>query len=220
MHVRIMTYNVLRDQLFDPSVRDNYQRIFQALQPDILGFEEIYNHSAGQTKDLVEALLPSSGGQQWYAAKQGTDIVAVSRFPILKSQSIDGNGAFLLDLRARYGTDLLLIVAHPPCCANNEGRQQEIDAIMAFIRNAENGGQEFSIEAKIPILIMGDMNLVGYAQQLQTFLNGEIINKNIYGQSFSPDWDGTALADLVPFIAGYNMAFTECFIVWLNISIA
>jgi len=207
-HVRVMTYNVLRDRFFEPSVRENYQRIFQALQPEILGFEEIYDHSAGQAKDIVEALLPPSGGQQWYAAKQGTDVIAVSRFPILKSQAIEGNGAFLLDLRARYYTDLLLIVAHPPCCANNEGRQQEIDAIMAFIRDAENGSQEFTIEAQTPILIMGDMNLVGYAQQLQTFLKGEIVNKNIYGQSFDPDWDGTALADLAPYIAGYNMAFT------------
>ena len=206
--IRFMTYNVLRDQLFDPAVRENYQRIFHALQPDILGFEEIYDHSAGQAGELVEGLLPSPSGQKWYAAKQGNDIIAVSRFPILKSQSIDGNGAFLLDLHARYGTDLLLIVAHPPCCANNVGRQQEIDAIMAFIRDAKNGRQAFTIAPQTPILIMGDMNLVGYAQQLHTFLFGDIVNKNIYGQSFNPDWDGTPLADLVPLIAGYNMAFT------------
>ncbi len=207
-HIRALTYNVLRDRFFDPSVRENYHRIFAALQPDIIGFEEIYSHTAQQTGELVEALLPSSGGQQWHAAKQGTDIIVVSKFPILKSHAIRGNGAFLLDLQASYDTDLLLIVAHPPCCTNNEGRQEDIDAIMAFIRDAENGDLEFTIKARTPILIMGDMNLVGYAQQLHTFINGEIVNKGIYGQSFSPDWDGTALADLAPYIAGYNMSFT------------
>ena len=81
---------------------------------------------------------------------------------------------------------------------------------MAFLRESKDGG-EFDIAENTPIVIVGDMNLVGLNQQVKTMLTGDIINEIEYGQDFSPDWDGTALEDVKPFNPGMPTTFT-----WYN----
>ena len=209
--VRILTFNVYTDNLFEPSLIPSYTRIFQAVQPQIIGFQEIYNHNALQTQNQVESMLPSGGGQQWYSSKVAPDIIAVSRYPILNSYPIEGNGAFLIDLHPNFNSQLLFIVAHPPCCGNNEGRQYEIDAIMAFIRDAKASGGVLTLQPDTPIMIVGDMNLVRDAQQLTTLLTGQIINTGQFGPSFNPDWDGSDFTDLFPRHVNLPMFYT-----WYN----
>ena len=209
--VRILTFNVYTDNLFEPSLIPSYTRIFQAVQPQIIGFQEIYNHNASQTQNQVESMLPSGGGQQWYSSKVAPDIIAVSRYPILNSYPIEGNGAFLIDLHPNFNSQLLFIVAHPPCCGNNEGRQYEIDAIMAFIRDAKASGGVLTLQPDTPIMIVGDMNLVRDAQQLTTLLTGQIINTGQFGPSFNPDWDGSDFTDLFPRHVNLPMFYT-----WYN----
>ncbi len=196
--LRIVSYNIERDNLFDPSRKEEFSRIIKALNPDIFGFQEIYNHSAEQTAELIEEFLPSNGNEQWYAAKQGSDIITVSRFPITQSFYVEGNGAFLVDLSGKYEKDLLLVNAHTPCCDNNDGRQREIDAFMAFVREAKKEGGELTLEFETPIVILGDMNLVGYKQQQTTLITGDIVNTGIFGEKFNPDWDGTDFMDSKP----------------------
>ena len=196
--IRLLSYNVWRDALFDPDKEPGYERIFNAIQPEIIGFQEIYDHSSEQTANLMEDFLPSEPGMEWYHAKTGPDIIVVSRFPILDVFPIDGNGAFLLDLNPGYNSELLLINAHLPAGSNDEGREDEIDNIMAFIRDAKAPGGELELVPQTPIIIVGDMNLVGFAQQLETFLTGNIVQTSQYGQPFDPDWDGTDLGDLIP----------------------
>jgi hypothetical protein len=210
-HLRVLSYNVMVDGLFDPSRIPFFNRILSAIQPEIIGFQEIYSNTAEAAALQVELMLPSSGQQKWYSAKVDPDIIVVSRYSILNGYSIEGNGAFLIDLRPAYDSDLLLIVAHPPCCNNNEARQYEIDAIMAFVRDAKNPGGLLEIPFNTPIMLIGDMNLVGYAQQLKTLLRGEIVNNSQFGLSFDPDWDGSYLADLMPRDTGRPMFFT-----WYN----
>jgi len=207
-HLRIVSYNVLTDGLFESWKRPNFNRLLAALDPDIIGFQEIYDHSALETENRVEAILPSSGQDRWYSAEAGYDIKAVSRYPITRSFTVTGNGVFLIDLRPTYEKDLLLIVAHPPCCDNDAGRQREIDAFMAFIRNAKAPGGLLDIAPETPIVIVGDMNLVGQRQQLETMLTGNIINVGTYGPPFSPDWDGSDLEDAIPRATDLPMAFT------------
>lgn len=209
--VRILSYNVLFDGFFEPGRRASFNRLLAAIEPDIIGFQEIYNHSALETQSRVESILPSSGQDRWYSAKAGPDIIAVSRFPIREHFTVTGNGAFLIDLRPDYETEMLLIVAHPPCCSgqsNEAARQREIDAFMAFVRDAKATGGALDLIPDTPIVIVGDMNLVGYRQQLETMLTGNIVNVSTYGPPFSPDWDGTDLEDARPRAWGLPMAFT------------
>jgi hypothetical protein len=212
--IRFLSYNVLNDGLFDPPRVPYFTRLLQAIQPAIIGFVEIYNHTASQTVSQVENILPSGAQQQWYASKVAPDVIAVSRYPIQNTFAIEGstpssnNGAFLIDLRPQFDSDLLLVVAHPPAGSNNTGRQYEIDAIMAFIRDAKAAGGVLTLMPNTPIMIIGDLNLVGYAQQLTTLLSGQIVNTGQFGQPFIPDWDGTDFSDLLPRCVNLPMYFT------------
>ncbi|TKJ42458.1 hypothetical protein CEE37_01890 [candidate division LCP-89 bacterium B3_LCP] len=195
-HIRIMSYNVWTDNLFEPDLEDEYTRILNAIEPDIIAFQEIYNHNASQTVDQVTSML----GGQWYGYKINPDIVLVSRYEIAETFNVnnDGNGAFLLDLQPDYDCQMLVINAHLPAGQSNTGRQHEVDAIMEFIREAREPGGELELEVNTPILITGDMNFVGYYQQLFTMVTGQIYYTGTYGPPFEPDWDGTNLTDLIP----------------------
>ena len=218
-HVRILSYNVLWDGLFDsdPARKQAFRAILRAINPDIMGFQEIFLHGTAETKAVIHSMLPTGflrGFGRWYTSKPGgaeSDIVLVSRFPITEAHPIGGNAAFLLDLRPWHDSDLLVIVAHPPCCGNNRGRQWEIDALMAFIRDVKQPGAVLEIEAGTPIVVMGDMNLVGDSQQRKTLVTGDIVNTSEHGPAFSPDWDGSDFADLLPRHTHLPMTFT-----WYN----
>jgi len=205
-YLRVMAYNVHKDDLFDQSRRGSFKNIFKAINPDIIGLEEVYNHSAQDAANLIASFLPLNNGE-WYSAKTNSDVLAVSKFPILSSFAIDGNAAFLINLE-KYGKKLLLIVAHPPCCDNDNARQEEIDHIMAFIRDAKDSSGVLKLPKDSPIIIEGDMNLVGKARQVKTLLEGDILNENTYGPDFSPDWDGTFLDDAKPVTTGLPTTFT------------
>ncbi len=213
--LRILSYNVLFDNLFENNLQPYFSRIISSINPDIIGFQEIYDHNASQTAAKVEDYLPSGSGQQWYHSKIQPDIITVSRFPIIASYVIGvnnndtwGNGAFLIELDPTTDTRLLFIVAHTPCCDNNYDRQREIDAIMAFVRDAKDGSGQLSLAPNDPIVIAGDMNLVGDNQQQSTLITGDILNQSSYGPDFNPDWDGTALEDAKPFATNLPMAIT------------
>jgi exonuclease III len=201
---RVLTYNSKRDALFDPSLFDEYDRILSAIKPDIIGFQEIYNNDGVDAAALIEQMLPSSAGEAWYYGDTGTDNLIVSRYPIINQQTVEGNSAYLLEMGDDY---LFTIVAHPPCCSNEEGRQWEIDAFMGFLRDSKSGS-EFNIPEKTPIIIMGDMNLVGLNRQQTTLTTGDIFYENDHGQDFNPDWDGSALDDAKPYNPGLPTSFT------------
>lgn len=211
--LRIISYNVLSDGIFDQSRIPAFERIFQAIQPDIIGFQEIYDYSSAQVASQMQSILPSSSGQQWYHAKEGPDCHAISKYPILESTLIPGynqnagNGAFLIDMPGE-DADLLLIVAHPPCCDNNSDRQIEVDLIMEFLREAKAGNGPIPLEAGAPIVILGDMNFVGDYRQVETLLTGNIADETSYGADFNPDWDGNDLLDSRPYTTDVPFSYT------------
>ena len=204
--LRILSYNAERDGFFTANREASYTRILQAVQPDIIGFQEIYDNSSEQIAARVETMLPSAAGEQWYSAGAEPDCHAISRYPITKSSPIagvsgSGNAAFLIDL-PDTDKDMLLVVAHPPCCTNNSGRQMEVDLIMQFVREAKAGNGPLPLEEGAPIMIVGDMNFVGDGAQLETLLTGDISNEGSYGPDFTPDWDGNSFLDSKPYATG------------------
>jgi exonuclease III len=204
-YLRFMSYNVLKDNLFKSTTQAAYNRIFKATKPDIIGFCEIYDNSSQVTANLIEGFLPSTGTQKWFHSEVNPDIRVVSRYPIIDKKSINGNGAFLIEIG---NENLVFIVAHLPCCENETGRQQEVDNIMAFIRTVRFGTSSFQVKQNTPIVIVGDMNLVGLRSQQQTFLTGDIFYNNIYGPDFDPDWDDSFLDDSKPITTNLPTTYT------------
>ena len=209
--LRIMDWNVLNDGLLDPSRQPSFTRLLQAISPDILCFNECFNSSAEQVKNAISQILP---GINWNAVKLDDGNVTVSRYPILQNWLVYSGHritASLIDLPVWFGKDLLVINSHLKCCGgqvNDDKRQLEVDATIAFILDAKTPGGIIDLPQETPFVILGDLNLVGDRQQLITLLTGEIINIPIFGNGGPPDWDNTDLADLLSRQSDKRTAYT------------
>ncbi len=225
--IRVVSYNVHKDDIFKEENFQSFTKIFNTINPDIIAFQEIYDHSSEEVATLMEQFLPSSELQNWYHSKiesvdtsmyNKVDVLVVSRYPIIKSYRIQGlvyspygidkaNSAHLIDL-PNSAYNLLLVNAHPPCCQSNYYREIELQEIMSFIRDAKTSGGEIDLALNTPIIIAGDMNLVGPSHQKHILINGDMIDNETYGEDFNPDWDETSFADVKPFTTGYPGIFT------------
>ncbi len=198
-HLRIASWNILSDGLWTTSKFDAQNRLLDAIDPDVLLLCEVWNHNATDTAARVGTFLPSGPGETWYAAKVDDGNVVVSRHPILQTWLIGTNttyreSAFLIDLPAPATKDLLFIAAHLRCCTDDASRQIEADRIVSFIRDARTAGGVINLPQDTPVVMAGDMNLVGWRRQLDTIVTGDIVDNATYGADSPPDWDGTSLA--------------------------
>lgn len=198
-HLRIMTYNVEKDNYFENE--PPYSRLIKAAEPDILCFQEIYDHTSVSVMNKIKNYF----GGTWFSAKQGSDIIVVSKYPITKTTSIGGNGAFLID---KSGKEILIINCHLYCCDNDTDRQSEVDEIMEFIRLSKDKKGAIPLVKDTPIIILGDMNFVGKNRQRQTLIQGDIYNESNYGADFLPDWDSSFFEDAKPITTQYPATFT------------
>jgi endonuclease/exonuclease/phosphatase family metal-dependent hydrolase len=201
--LRLVTFNVLFDSPWDGGEEPRFERLLAAADPDIICFQEIYDHSASQTASLVGSWLPGN----WSAAGNN-DCKTVTRRPILDSWPVGAELATLIDVQTTLGGEMLVINAHLPCCSNDSGRQDAADEIMAFVRDARTPGGQLTLDPNTPIVIAGDLNLVGFARQLDTLLTGDIADQGTYGPDFDPDWDGTGLLDVVARQTEKRMGYT------------
>jgi hypothetical protein len=88
----------------------------------------------------------------------------------------------------------LLLACHWRCCTADDDRQREADSIIGFLRDARTAGGLIDLPEGTPFLLAGDLNLVGWRQQLDTIVTGDIVNEGTYGPDSPPDWDGSSFA--------------------------
>jgi len=207
-HIRVVTWNVLFDGLFKRPAP--FIRVLRALDPDVICFQEIWAHTARQAADYVALAIPEV---EWHGLNTHEGHI-ISRYPMLEAAAIDASGNYwaLVDLPdGTFEVDLSIVCAHPPCCDKEVERQEELDGIAAWTRDTMTPGDSpihegapaaFDLTEGTPVVIAGDMNLVGGASQVQTLLSGRIADEDRFGMSFAPDWDGTPLTDAWPRTAG------------------
>ncbi|MGD9548200.1 MAG: FlgD immunoglobulin-like domain containing protein [Candidatus Krumholzibacteriia bacterium] len=200
-HLRLATWNVENDGLFAGGTAEEAQnRLLDVMDPDVLVVCEAWNHTAGEVGAIIEQHLPSDLGENWYAVKLDAGNVVCSRFPILDSWEVNPGyriTAVLLDLGPDPAKDLLLIACHWRCCTADGDRQEEADSIIEFLADARTPGGLLTVAEGTPFLLAGDLNLVGWRQQLETILTGDIINEGLYGPDSAPDWDGLPLVPVI-----------------------
>ena len=204
--VRHMSWNVLNDSPWSSGCGSRFGRIIQALNPDILSFQEIYDHSGNQVRAFVENWIDPAPASTWHVASNN-DCHVVSRYEILVSEAIDGNLAVLLDTTDVLERTTLVINAHFPCCDNDDGRQGEVDRILRFLRRVRTS-QLIEYPSDCALVITGDLNLVGFAQQLDSLVEGDIVDEGAYGPDVEPDVDGSDLLDVVCFQTEARLAYT------------
>lgn len=198
--LRLMSFNVLHDGIIKPERRPYFRRIIRAASPDVVVLNECWDATPSQIIEIFNDFIPLPGGESWHAVKEDGGNILASRYPFTDSHRIHPDmrlTAGLIDLPDnKFAGDFVVVGAHFRCCDANEARQREADAFAAFVRDMKEPGGDFSVPENTPFFLAGDLNLVGYAQQLETVLTGEIIN-NGFGESQMPDWDNTPLQDVI-----------------------
>ncbi|MBM4372439.1 MAG: endonuclease/exonuclease/phosphatase family protein, partial [Deltaproteobacteria bacterium] len=204
--LRVVSWNVLWSGIVDPALEGPFRRVLQALDPDVVALQEILEHA--EARDLLQAWLP--GGSWEYAGF--SDRVTLSRWP----RDWDWPGSFE-PLESRFtvsaivlpgGGRLAVLNAHLSFGDQDEARQREADSFAAFLREVRTPGTPSSLPPGTPFLLVGDLNLVGDRTQLETLLTGAIQDTATFGPPSPPDWDGSALADALPLVAGDAQAVT------------
>ena len=206
-NLRVMTYNVLSNGLINNNRVDEHRRIFASANADIITFQECGNTSYN---DVLGFLNTSSIYYPYIYPDLNSGNLTISRYPSLQSWQVsDRIDAELIDLPdSIYSKDILILNGHPPCCGNNQGRQENFDALIQFIHDAKTVGGVIDLSINTPISFSGDMNLVGYSEQYYTILNGTISDTLIFGNGGFPDWDNTSLADQVCYFDESEISYT------------
>ena len=205
--IRIVTYNTWNDGFLDEERQPHFNRIIQALDPDVIALQEHWDWD--EIDDIIQSWFPD---EPWYASWTHRDMVVLSRFSIIDDASLISSGrtmCALLDTEEELGKNLLIVNSHLSCCANNEDRQQQVDEFLSVWRewiSNENG--PFNLEDETPFVHVGDFNFVGYRQQVETIRIGDIVDENEYGEDFLPDWDNTAVVDLFSRHTHKRMGYT------------
>lgn len=212
--LRLMTFNTLYDGIIDPDKQPSFKRIIQAVNPDILTLNECWDTEPSQIKALLNVWLPVTGGE-WFASKLMDGNITASKFPILNNYNVlpgQRLAASLIDLPdALFPTDIVVVNCHLKCCndeGDNDTRQYEVDGLIHFISKMKNGLPDFEVEKNTPFAFMGDFNLVGDNQQLQTLITGDIQNTDYFGIGGLPDWNNQPMGNIVSTGSNNNMAYT------------
>lgn len=211
-HIRVMTFNVLHDGITKTDRQPYFERMIQAVNPDIIAFNECWDSQASDIQQLLNDWLPQN--ETWHTNKTVYGNITASKFPILKSDEVVPDkrlAASLIDLPEKYGKDIMVVNCHLKCCnstSDNSKRQFEVDGLQSYIQKIKNNESDFEIESNTPFLYMGDFNLVGKAQQLKTLELGEIKDTAYWGQGGSPDWDNQPMGNVLSKGVGLNMAYT------------
>jgi len=206
-HVRLMTYNVWSDGLINNNRVDEHRRIFASANADIITFQECGNTDYN---DVLGFLNTSSIYYPYIYPDLNSGNLTISKFPSIQSWQVANKiDAELIDLPdSIYATDILILNGHPPCCGNNQGRQEHFDALIQFIQDAKTVGGVIDLPINTPISFSGDMNLVGYSEQYYTIINGTISDTETFGNAGFPDWDNSPFKDQVSYFNEKNIAYT------------
>ena len=207
--LRVVTYNPLFDTIFpefNSTQSAKFERIVTALDPDILHLQEI-TVSTSFTLQLMNSIAPLDNDQGWYA-HQGRNNVTLSKYPLSMTRTNTSpsggrdQAISLVDLPDdQFGADFYFMNNHYVCCGgvfNDPIRQLHSDSIVHWLRDARTPGGFVDLPPGTPFAVVGDLNIVGSSQPLDTLVDGNIINESDLITDSPPDWDGSSLTDAQP----------------------
>ena len=226
--LRFMSWNVKFGSIFPPEGRRHvgFARIVRAVNPDVLILQEVNPREADRLAQMMDRIIPLGHSRLW-EVHGSSDNVIISRYTLLQrdrelvvphplpsySEFHNGQGMALVDLPDQLSdADLYVVAMHNRSRASEKSireRQIQSDSIVRWLRALRG---EKAIAEYTPMIVAGDMNVLASdpALHLTTLLTGDIADEETFGPDFSPDWDGTDLADASP---SHN-ARGEAFYTW------
>jgi len=204
---RLVTYNTLYTGILEPDRQPKFQRIIQALDPDIIALQE---HSEwNEIGDIILSWFPED---TWYQGYTFRDLVVLSKYPIINQANLissERTMCALLQTDDPINPYLLILNSHFSCCDNDDDRQEQVDELVQVLREWRlNDNGPFDLPEGTPMFHVGDFNFVGYREQIETVTAGNIQDEGNYGSDFPLDWDGTAITDLFSRQTHKRMAYT------------
>ncbi len=159
---RIAAYNTERNGIQDISRRDQIYRQLRAVEADVYCFEEEWNLPAASIATAMGQADPHEDSAVWNVHKINGAHIA-SRSPVIPISSF--NSRYAAAIVELPGGPIAVLAIHPKCCgfigssedaqriAQTQGMIQTLDALRAA---------HFGVRyVNIPIVIVGDWNLVG-----------------------------------------------------------
>ena len=204
---RLVTYNTLNTGILESDRQPKFQRIIQALDPDIIALQE---HSEwNEIGDIISSWFPED---TWYQGYTFRDLVVLSKYPIINQANLissERTMCALLQTDDPINPYLLILNSHFSCCDNDDDRQEQVDELVKVLREWRlNDNGPFDLPEGTPMFHVGDFNFVGYREQIETVTAGNIQDEGNYGNDFPLDWDGTAITDLFSRHTHKRMAYT------------
>lgn len=191
--LRVVSWNSLYTGLLDPDRAPHFRRVLKAVKPDVVCLQEAWY--GYETAAVMEEWLPQVDGE-WSVSAIGNQ-VTLSRFPIEYgwpgSHGILPESVLQTTVSIDGGHRVIIFNAHLAWGDQDEARQRQADGFISYLRAMENGEEGMDVPEGTPFVFLGDLNLVGEAQQLATLLTGDIVDEEEFGADFAPDWDGSAL---------------------------
>ncbi len=209
--IRVVSYNLHGD--LDPyqTSQDGFSRVLSAINPDIIVFEEVTGSSseAQEFADWLDHHLPTNGWEVHLGLVAGVRTVVASHLPMsmeevdtIPESSTRGVTMCLVDLPdQQFARDVYILGVHFKCCNYSDEdvkRQKSADAIATWMGDARFTGRHIDLPFGTPMILTGDMNLVGGPQPELTLLTGDIQEEVDYCPDVKGDWDNSDLLDLVP----------------------
>ena len=208
--LRVMTYNVEHDGLADPVHSAALGRVIAAADPDIITFNELWDTDASYVATFLNGILPLNGAM-WQTVKLFNGNVTASRYPITQSYEFEPGDRVLItviDLPSNYPSDIVIANLHLKCCDDDDRRQDQVDNLVDFYRDLHTPMGNLNVPFATPFIVMGDMNFVGDRAQIETVLNGDVVQEGTYGFDFVPDWDNSPLKEVLPYHTDQRHAYT------------
>ena len=204
---RLVTYNTYYTGILEPDRQPYFERILQALEPDIIALQE---HSEwNEIGDIISSWFPED---TWYQGYTFRDLVVLSKYPIINQANLissERTMCALLETDDPVNPYMLILNSHFSCCDNDDDRQEQVDELVQVLREWRlNDNGPFDLPEGTPMFHVGDFNFVGYREQIETVTAGDIQDEATYGIDHPLDWDGTAITDLFSRHTHKRMAYT------------
>ena len=130
--IRLVSYNTYHTGIVESDRQPYFQRIFQALDPDIIALQE---HSEwDEIGDIVSSWFPND---TWYQGYTFRDLVILSKYPILEESNLissDRSMCSLLEIDNPNQPYVLIINSHLSCCDSDNDRQEQVDELVQVLR--------------------------------------------------------------------------------------
>lgn len=150
--LRLLSYNVLRNNPWNPALRDQFSSQIANIEADLVLFQEIYDHSPDDTLEWLQSIDPA------YRYSIGfSDCQIISKVDYRAAWALNGNLAVLFE--TNEGDSLLVVNVHLPCCNNVSGRDQELARIRQFLREVR-AGEVRGVPPSVAVVMAGDFNFV------------------------------------------------------------